>query len=161
MLAQHPPIIFQKNMKKATAYISGSLSSLPAQEAAAFKVFYEQLASVLASHGISTYVPHVHSDPEKHADMSPQSVYEIDVAEVKKADLLVCEMSNPSHGVGGEIEVAAYAGRDILLISKEGKWVSRFSRGNPAIVDHITYSSFEDGAEKVNTWIVQWLKRQV
>ena len=85
-------------------------------------------------------------------------MYDVDAREVRGADLTICEMTIPSHGVGGEIEVAAQAGKEVLLISQEGIHVSRFSRGNPAVREHILYTDHEDAISRLNTWIVQWLR---
>lgn len=138
-------------------YISGSLSSLPPKRAAEFKKFYEDLASVVEKNGGEAYVPHLHSDPEKNADMSPQAVYEVDSKEILNSDLMICEATIPSHGAGGEIEVCRHNNIPVLIISQKGVNVSRFALGNPTVVDHILYSDFEDGLKQVNTWFAQWL----
>lgn len=146
---------------KKRIYISGSLSSLPKDQVEAFKRFYERLGESIEKLGCEVYVPHLHSDPEKHAETPPSDVYTVDAREVRGADLTICEMTIPSHGVGGEIEVAAQAGKEILLISQEGIHVSRFSRGNPAVCEHILYTDHDHALEKVNTWIIHWLNRNI
>jgi hypothetical protein len=141
---------------KKRAYISGSLSSLPDDRAQEMKAFYERILAALEEVGMEGYLPHLHSDPEKHADMPNSEVYRVDKKEVLDSELLLCEMSIPSHGVGGEIEIATEAGNDVLLIWKEGVRVGRFSRGNPDITHMMTYTDFDDAITQLKTWLTDY-----
>jgi hypothetical protein len=107
------------------------------------KRLYELVATVCQSAGVDAYVPHLHSDPEKHADMPASEVYRVDTEQVIARDLLIVEATYPSHGVGGEVVHAHYKGIPIWLLHKVDVHVSRYLRGVP----NITIFPYKDEAE--------------
>ena len=122
-------------------YISGGLTNLAENVKASHKKFYEDLGAAATELGVSAYVPHLKSDPDMHPDLSPRSVHDMDEAQVLAADVLVAEVTYTSLGTGGEIVVAEKEGKKIVLLSKKGTRVTRFVRGNPAVVYHIEYET--------------------
>jgi 2'-5' RNA ligase len=50
-------------------YVSGALTGVPNIEE--LKEFYEAIATLCQDMGIEAYVPHLNSDPHKHAGLSP------------------------------------------------------------------------------------------
>jgi deoxycytidylate deaminase len=129
--------------KYKSVYISGGLTNLSENIRDLQKGLYEKLASAAGELGLTAYVPHHHSDPILHPDLTPQAVHEMDIEQVKKHDVIVAEVSYPSLGVGGELVVAKDSAKKIVLISKKGIPVTRFVRGNPAVVYHIEYETPE------------------
>ncbi len=129
--------------KCKTVYIAGGLTNLSEQIRGLQKGLYEKLAGAAEELGLTAYVPHHHSDPIVHPKISPREVYEMDIKLVKNYDVIVAEVSYPSLGVGGELVVAKDAGKKIVLLSKKGIPVTRFVRGNPAVVYHIEYETPE------------------
>lgn len=127
-----------------SAYISGALTGLPREEADAMKQIYELLASLCGEAGVNAYVPHLHSDPEKHADMPAKDVYDVDTREVISRKLLIAEVTHPSHGVGGEVVHAQLNNIPIWLVYRKGTRVSRYLRGNPGIRNLIEYETERD-----------------
>ncbi len=67
---------------------------------------------------------------EAEAIVSPQDVYERDAAWVKSCDMVVAEVSTPSHGVGYEIALAICWGKPVVCCYQEGRRVSKMITGN-------------------------------
>jgi nucleoside 2-deoxyribosyltransferase len=67
-------------------------------------------------------------DEEKNVD--PLSVYQRDVKWVEDCDVLIAEVSTPSHGVGYEIALALFLGKPVLCCWREGAIVSKMLTGN-------------------------------
>jgi nucleoside 2-deoxyribosyltransferase len=65
------------------------------------------------------------------AVIDPLEVYTRDVAWIRACDVLIAEVSVPSHGVGYEIGFALGLGKRVLAIHKEGRKVSKMISGNP------------------------------
>lgn len=126
------------------AYISGALTNLPAADKEAQKRYYERLGDTCRKIGMEAHVPHLHSDPDLHRGLSPREVYNLDVAAIRSCSLLIADLTYPSFGVGGEIEVAREANILIVALWREKTHVSRFPRGNPAIVDCLIYSDLNE-----------------
>jgi transcriptional regulator with XRE-family HTH domain len=110
------------------AYISGALTG----EADSVREMYERIAALLAEYGFVPYVPHLVTDPVKHARVTPEHVYRTDRTQVATADLVVAFLGRPSFGVGQELEIAADALVPILIVVREGQPVSRMALGGPA-----------------------------
>ena len=64
------------------------------------------------------------------AAVSPNNVYDRDVAWVQGCDVLVAEVSTPSHGVGYEIALALNLGKPVLCVYRTGARVSKMILGN-------------------------------
>jgi nucleoside 2-deoxyribosyltransferase len=58
-----------------------------------------------------------------------RTLYNMDIKAVESADLIIAEVSYPSHGVGMEVMHAVHCGKPVLAIAQEGKMVSRMLRG--------------------------------
>ena len=73
------------------------------------------------------------ADPEilgHEKKLSPVEVYERDVAWIEGCDLLIAEVSTPSHGVGFEISFALSAGKPVLCVFQERVAISKMITGN-------------------------------
>lgn len=68
-------------------------------------------------------------DEERVID--PAEVYSRDAAWIRACDLLVAEVSVPSHGVGYEIGLALSLGKPVLCLYQRGRAVSKMITGNP------------------------------
>ncbi len=62
--------------------------------------------------------------------MSPKDVYARDTNWIDKCDVLVAEVSTPSHGVGYEISYALERDKPVLCIFRRGVHVSNMLTGN-------------------------------
>ena len=65
------------------------------------------------------------------AVIQPTKIYDRDVAWIRACDLLIAEVSVPSHGVGYEIGFALGLGKPVLALYQEGRKVSKMISGNP------------------------------
>jgi len=137
-------------------YISGPLTNDGndgADRIEHLKKFYENIAKVCEQKGYIVYVPHLHTDPVIHASVSPRDVYNIDVREVAKADLVLAYVGQPSHGVGAEVERAFHTGTKVVLLYEQGTKISRLIRGCPAVVAEVKFTGEEDGLRQIGLFI--------
>jgi 2'-deoxynucleoside 5'-phosphate N-hydrolase len=68
---------------------------------------------------------------EQERRLSPQDVYQRDVNWIKDCDVLIAEVSVPSHGVGYEIGFALNGGKPVLCLYQQGRNLSKMISGNP------------------------------
>lgn len=66
----------------------------------------------------------------REAVIDPQEVYTRDTAWIRGCDLLIAEVSRPSHGVGYEICFALGLKKRVLALYHEGSKVSKMISGN-------------------------------
>lgn len=110
-----------------TVYISGAL--MGARDLAVVRALYDQLADACTGAGWSAYVPHRRTDPDRDSNASAGSVYEVDLVELRKADVVVAYLGEPSLGVGAEMVLAMQAGKLILGLHEDSRKISRFVGG--------------------------------
>ena len=65
------------------------------------------------------------------AVIDPLEVYSRDINWIRGSDVLVAEISAPSHGVGYEIGYALSLGKPVLAIYQQGRKISKMISGNP------------------------------
>jgi nucleoside 2-deoxyribosyltransferase len=70
------------------------------------------------------------SGPE--SGLEALAVYERDTRWLRESDVLIAEVSTPSHGVGYEIAMAEGLGKPVLCLHQAGRRVSKMILGNPA-----------------------------
>jgi 2'-deoxynucleoside 5'-phosphate N-hydrolase len=81
------------------------------------------------------------------AVVSPQDVYERDVAWIQACEALVAEVSTPSHGVGYEIAFALGLGKPVLCLYRENRPVSKMITGNSE--PNIQVKAYHDPTEAI------------
>lgn len=64
------------------------------------------------------------------AALDPQAVYMRDVDWIRASNVLIAEVSVPSHGVGYEIGFALGIGKPVLALYQQGRKVSKMISGN-------------------------------
>ena len=70
------------------------------------------------------------SGPE--SGLEARAVYERDTGWLRESDVLIAEVSTPSHGVGYEIALAEGLGKPVLCLHQAGRRVSKMILGNLA-----------------------------
>jgi nucleoside 2-deoxyribosyltransferase len=65
------------------------------------------------------------------AAIPPSEVYFRDVAWIRSCDVLVAEVSVPSHGVGYEIGFALGIGKPVLALYRKDRKITKMISGNP------------------------------
>jgi nucleoside 2-deoxyribosyltransferase len=98
-----------------------------------FETVYQEIVADLVNNGHKIPTSHlVNSDVQKtESALTPQEVYERDVNWIKNCDVLIAEVSAPSHGVGYEIGYALNIGKPVLCLHSTGRSVSKMITGNP------------------------------
>lgn len=79
---------------------------------------------------VSTWVLKEDAD----VSLSPERIFERDVKGVRECDVLVAEVSTPSHGVGIEIMLAQTLKKPVFCLHRPRISISRMLRGMPGIV---------------------------
>jgi hypothetical protein len=138
-------------MPKPQAYIAGALTNLNGDEADQIKAMYEQIGQLCSEMGLKPYIPHQHTDPIRHALITPREVYLTDRDRVARSAVVIALADRPSLGVGIELEVAACHGVEVILLYRLGVPVSRMALGNPAIVGVIAYSEWSQALAQLRS----------
>lgn len=108
---------------------------------------YQQIVAALTADGHEIPTSHLAKTEvvENEHKLTPQYVYERDVNWIKNCDILVAEVSVPSHGVGYEIGLALNIGKPALCIFQEGRNISKMISGNPnPLLVLRSYSTLEE-----------------
>lgn len=87
-------------------------------------------------------------------DLNEIGVFERDTGAVKRCDILIAEVSVPSHGVGMELMLAHLLGKRIICICREGTKLSWMIKGMSDIY-LIKYDGMQDLREKLLTRLKQ------
>jgi hypothetical protein len=132
-------------------YISGALTNVSNPDET--KKFYEEIGQLCIRFGNHPYVPHLHTDPIKNADVTPDEVYKTDKSKVVTSDLLIAYIGIPSLGVGMELAYAEERNIPIILMYEKNKPISRFPRGIPAVIKEISFSNFSEGLSLLEEFI--------
>ena len=84
----------------------------------------------------------------------PSEIYARDVDWIQTSDILLAEVSVPSHGVGYEIGFALNLGKPVLCIHEAERAVSKMITGNPHPL--LTIKAYEDisqALEQINSFV--------
>jgi 2'-deoxynucleoside 5'-phosphate N-hydrolase len=97
-----------------------------------FEADYQEIVAALKADGHEIPTSHLaQSDVmENERQLTPQNVYERDVNWIKNCDVLIAEVSVPSHGVGYEIGFALNIGKPVLCVYQKNRRVSKMITGN-------------------------------
>jgi nucleoside 2-deoxyribosyltransferase len=98
-----------------------------------FEPVYQAIVRALADDGHVVPTAHLAGSDvlALEAVIEPQEVYARDVAWIRGCDVLIAEVSMPSHGVGYEIAFALGVGKPVLALYRAGHKVSKMISGNP------------------------------
>jgi hypothetical protein len=130
-------------------YFSCSITGGRQDEAA-----YQALTQRLLQLGHEVPTAHL-SQPDVvqvEESVSPREVFLRDAGWVTNCDVLIAEVSTPSHGVGYEIAMAVMLDKPVLCCYQRGKKVSKMITGNSA--SHLSLLAYEsipqllDGVEQ-------------
>jgi nucleoside 2-deoxyribosyltransferase len=98
-----------------------------------FETTYQEIVAALTADGHEIPTSHLADSDvmENERILAPQDVYERDTKWIKNCDVLVAEVSVPSHGVGYEISFALNIGKPVLCLYHRERRVSKMITGNP------------------------------
>lgn len=105
---------------------------------------YQQLVGMLLSMGVDVPTAHITETGIEGLDAreDPFDIYFRDVTWIEESDLLIAEVSTPSHGVGYEIGYALDLNKPVLCLYREQIVVSKMILGNPHPL--LTVLSYKD-----------------
>lgn len=85
---------------------------------------------------------------------TPDDVYTRDTGWIRDCDVLVAEVSTPSHGVGYEIGFALSMQKNVLCLYQRGCKVSKMILGNPTpqLTVH-AYDTIEEAIQLLNAYL--------
>ena len=116
---------------------------------------YQQIVAALMADGHEIPTSHLAQSEviENERELTPHYVYERDVNWIKNCDVLIAEVSVPSHGVGYEIAFALEIGKPVLCIYETGRKVSKMITGNPdpALITK-SYANLEEAISLVRAF---------
>jgi hypothetical protein len=141
MIALNIQIPFIKGDENMQAFIAGPLVNEKTRDLD----FYSDIGKLCEKFDIDTFIPHRDTEP---VDLPADSelVFEQDFEGLHHSNLIIAEVSNPSHGVGSEL-MQAYIQKIpiILLVSSENSQkLSRMVTGNPMVKSIISYKTKEE-----------------
>jgi nucleoside 2-deoxyribosyltransferase len=115
-----------------------------------FEPVYQEIVAALSADGHIIPTSHlVQSEVmENERTLSPRDVYERDVNWMDNCDVLIAEVSVPSHGVGYEIGYALNIGKPVLCIHQKERRVSKMITGNPT--QAITVRAYSNNEEAIS-----------
>jgi len=98
-----------------------------------FEAVYQSIVHALTEDAHEVPTAHLAESgvPALEALIAPSEVYARDVAWIRTCDVLIAEVSVPSHGVGYEIGFALGLGKRVLALHREDRKVSKMITGNP------------------------------
>lgn len=95
---------------------------------------YGQIVELLKTYG-PVLTEHVGATDPREDGLSDEAIYQRDMAWLSEADVVVAEVTVPSHGVGYEIGLAETLGKPILCLHRlqTGHLLSALIAGNPDV----------------------------
>lgn len=78
----------------------------------------------------------------------PSYIYERDTNGVRTSDIVVAEVSTPSHGVGMEVMLAIMLKKRVIALARRDSQISRMLLGAPSI-EWIFYDKIEEMIQKL------------
>jgi len=114
-----------------------------------FEPIYQAIVAALEAEGHVIPTSHLASSEVVGLEkiVSPQDVYLRDIRWIEQADIVIAEVSTPSHGVGYEVAYALSLGKPVLCCYQQERAVSKMITGNtnPNILVG-TYQTQEEAA---------------
>ncbi len=117
---------------------------------------YQAITRFLADEGYEVPTAHLAEsgivDLERVAD--PNDIYTRDVNWILSSDILLAEISVPSHGVGYEIGYALSMGKPVLCLHDANRAVSKMITGNPHPLLRVKdYQDFTEIVEHIRSFV--------
>jgi nucleoside 2-deoxyribosyltransferase len=111
------------------------------------ELIYQKLVGLLLDlgHDVPTVEIAETGYEEIDAISDPSDIYQRDVDWIRESDLLVAEVSTPSHGVGYEIGYALEKEKPVLCLFQHDVSVSKMITGNPHLL--LTVKDYKDWDE--------------
>lgn len=133
----------------AKCYVAGSLTQNGTNED--LLRLYERVGDVCRTNGFDVYLPHIakRQAVEKRVQLSPETIFDWDISQLKTSKLVVAFIGTPSLGVGIELGAAAFLGIPIITFCAEGTQVSPMVLGHPFLYEHFFFHGEEDCIQRL------------
>ena len=121
-----------------------------------YESVYQAIVAALTGDGHEVPTAHLADSGAgaQEAGIDPHKVYGRDTAWIRACDVLVAEVSVPSHGVGYEIGFALGLGKQVLALYEVGRKVSKMISGNPDSNLTLTmYQTPEEAVEQIRDYL--------
>jgi nucleoside 2-deoxyribosyltransferase len=98
-----------------------------------FEQVYQVIVRALAEDGHVVPTAHLAGSGivALEAEIAPRDVYARDITWIRECDVLIAEISMPSHGVGYEIAFSLGLGKPVLALYQKNRKISKMISGNP------------------------------
>jgi nucleoside 2-deoxyribosyltransferase len=117
---------------------------------------YHQIIALLAEYGevLTEHIGDIGLTPAGEETLANEVIYARDIAWLTEADVVIAEVTIPSHGVGYEIARAQELDKPVLCLHRRGtgQRLSAMLAGNPALRCE-TYGSVEDLRTVLNRFL--------
>jgi len=120
------------------------------------EIAYQYMVQVLIGMGIDVPTAHIAETGIEEVDAreEPGDIYNRDVNWIQESDLLVAEISTPSHGVGYEIGYALDLDKPVLCLYQQGVVVSKMITGNShPLLTVMEYQDMAHAEEILRTYL--------
>jgi len=119
---------------------------------------YQYLVKILEEMGAEVPTAHIAETGIEiiDGDEDPQDIYQRDVNWIQESDLLIAEVSTPSHGVGYEIGYALSLDKPVLCLFDQKVAVSKMITGNPdSLLTVYAYQDLVDAETFLRSYLSQ------
>jgi 2'-deoxynucleoside 5'-phosphate N-hydrolase len=123
-----------------------------------FEATYQIIVDELVREGHQVLTAHLAeaSAGEREAALGPREVYLRDIDWIIESDVLIAEVSVPSHGVGYEIGFALGKSKLVLALHQWDRKVSKMIGGNPDTLLQVkTYQDSAEALQMVSEFLAQ------
>jgi len=117
---------------------------------------YQRIVDYLIENGHEVPTAHLASSDvmKDESDLNAIDVYKRDMKWVRNCDVLIAEVSTPSHGVGYEIAAAIFLGKHVMCCYQKGKKISKIINGNTRENIHVfAYNSEEELISEIESFL--------
>ena len=117
---------------------------------------YQKIVDYLVENGHEVPTAHLASSDvmKDESDLNAIDVYKRDMKWVRNCDVLIAEVSTPSHGVGYEIAAAIFLGKQVMCCYQKGKKLSKIISGNTRENVYVfAYSSEEELISEIESFL--------
>ncbi len=120
---------------------------------------YQRIVNYLVENGHEVPTAHLASSDvmKDESDLNAVDVYQRDMEWVRNCDVLIAEVSTPSHGVGYEIAAAIFLGKQVMCCYHKDKRISKIISGNTnKNVQVFEYKSEDELISKIENFIKEF-----
>ena len=120
------------------------------------EIIYQKIVQTLISMDIDVPTAHIAETGVEEIDAleNASDIYQRDVNWIKESDLLIAEISTPSHGVGYEIGFALSLQKPVFCLYNHEIVPSKMITGNPhPLLKVASYQNWQDAEKKLRKYL--------